>query len=144
MPENDLRKAYFLRKYLNLKSITLNFLNILQYGFGLIRYSILCICFSRAFLHCITMTIHFGGLSIKRSPFFVDARHSFTQMAPPYIVWLKTHKAWHSFSLFVVLRTFVSCFDVLACCLAKMDDSEMGPVVLSLCSLVTPCHLCTV
>ena len=37
------------------------------------------------------------------------------------------------------LRTFVSCFDVLACCLAKMDDSEMGPVVLSLCSLVTPC-----
>ena len=60
-------------------------------------------------------------------------------MQPPYIVWMKTHKALHSFSLFVVLRTFVTCFDVLACCLAKMDDSEMGPVVLSLCSLVTPC-----
>ena len=85
------------------------------------------------------MTIHFGGLSI-RSLFFFNARHSFTQMAPPYIVWLKTHKAWHSFSLFDVLRTFVSCcFDLLDCCLAKMDDSEMGPVVLSLCSLVTPC-----
>ena len=43
MLENDLRKAYSLRKYLNLKSITHNFLNVLQYGFGLIRYSILSV-----------------------------------------------------------------------------------------------------
>ena len=43
MLENDLRKAYSLQKYLNLKSITHNFLNVLQNGFGLIRYSILSV-----------------------------------------------------------------------------------------------------
>ena len=69
MLENDLRQAYSLRKYLNLKSITLNFLNILQYGFGLIRYSILYICCSRAFLHFITMIIHLRVYLLKDRSF---------------------------------------------------------------------------
>ena len=69
------------------------------------------------------MTIHFGGLSNGATLYRADEN----SQSQPLI-----------FS-FDVLRTFVTCFDLLHCCLAKMDDSEMGPVVLSVCSIVTPC-----